>query len=802
MKRLYFSFFILLITVGSLSAQVILSLKDLSSLYLNSEEGKFGSAATEKEWGDSLYLESEGRGTNVQLTVLEMDSFSLMEKRIDLQIKVTGWDNLVEFWIFAASDNRFDNRIVYRISDDRTQLLNEQWITVSLPLSAGEIRGNPDLGDLRYFQIWLKDRGNGPVRLELSPIVATGQKSSGSAVITFDDGWESQYSKAAPILNELGLKGTAYIIPEKIGTPFYMTREQLLSLKRDFQWSIGSHFGEPLDEKSGEELDFLFQENVAFFRDIGNEEPDFSYPNGKVSPALLKKVPLYFSSGRTIVEYPESEPPGDPYRLRTINITPGIDHKLIEKRLLNAYKNGELVILIFHKIEDNSRFETEVTTEEFRDICSLILQSGLPVKTMAELSEGWKNRLEPFPWLNLNADRSELDPAVPADMAGTPDRAEGIHIDFGLDWKMVLGTRVSDASDTDAEDTGLAGDFQFYSQLEDLFFYIQSPLWENSQVYGALGFHNVNFADISAGTIDGSVFSLKHIYMEQQIGDFVTVLAGYYTPDPVHKWLQVTRSAGIEPSLGQEMTPRTLWLQGKAEFDDLWGLQFAFSPDIIGRYDTRVDSRILTYHRQASAPGDPTAPAVPNLFGSVWFSGEDLTVETAAALNGDAFKISAALQYDRELTSSVLHFSGGVKFLNGNKFRTYPLWDHSDSLRLSAGFSWSIPVGPFTLLPGIAYQFRLMTGDNSTLQMAGFDLGAAWRDLEIYTVFSIYDLSAPRWQENTGFESGLIFHYKAVDYMAGFTMAGFNSLSGLYNNKDWNEGGVNGFFMRIKATYW
>ncbi|MBN2658934.1 MAG: polysaccharide deacetylase family protein [Spirochaetales bacterium] len=800
MKRLNSLIFIFLISISSASAQIILSSGDLSSLYLNSTEGRFGVAESGREWGGSLFLETEGKGTNVQLATRETGPFSLEGRRIDLELKVSGLDNLNEFWIFAASDSLFENRIVYRISDDRTQLMEGHWIDLSLPLSAGKIWGSPDLTDMKYFQIWINDRGSGPVRLEMSPLFASPQDRDGAAVITFDDGWESQYTRAAPVLKELGLTATAYVIPEKIGTPFYMTAEQMNSLEKDFGWSLGSHYRERLEDKTAEELNAIFRDHAAFFKEHGIEKPDFSYPNGKVSPALLETVPLFFSSGRTIVEYSETEPPGDPYRLRTVNIYPGFDRETLTKRLQNAYRNGELVIFIFHKIEEYSQFETELSIEEFREICNLILKSGIAVKTMSELSSGWKDMDVTIPEPVILGDLKELKPAAPSDMAGMPVKTDGIHIDFGLDWKMVLGTRVKDSAETSsADDEGAAGDFQFYSQLEDLYFYIQSPLWEGSQVYGALGFHEVNFADITAGTIDGSVFSLKHIYMEQMIGDFLSLDAGYYVPDPLNKWLQVTRSAGIEPSLGQEMAPRTLWLQGKADFNGLWGLQVAFSPDIIGKYDIAVDDRILTYHEQTA---DNDAPGVPNLFGSLWFKGDALTAETAAALNGDAFKIAAAFQYDLELTKSALHFSAGVKFLDGGTFKTYPLWDHSNSLRLSAGVSWTAPAGPFFLSPGAAYQFRYMTGDSTTLHQMGLDLGLSWRNLEIYTVFSFYNVADLLWQENAGFESGLIFHFKGVDYMAGYTMSGFNALSGLYNNKDWNEGGVNGFFLRIKATYW
>ena len=59
--------------------------------------------------------------------------------------------------------------------------------------------------------------------------------------ITFDDGFASTYTNALPVLTERGIKATVYVTTDFIGSPGYMTWDQVISLQNDYGWEIGSH---------------------------------------------------------------------------------------------------------------------------------------------------------------------------------------------------------------------------------------------------------------------------------------------------------------------------------------------------------------------------------------------------------------------------------------------------------------------------------------------------------------------------------------------------------------------------------
>lgn len=113
-------------------------------------------------------------------------------------------------------------------------------------------------------------------------------------ILTFDDGYEDNYTVLLPILEERGMQGTVYMITNSIGRKGYLSWNQL----RDMQnrgIELGSHTAnhQPLTsldrEKQAEEMKLsklLMEWNGL--RTIFT----FSYPNGAYDegmPALLKE---------------------------------------------------------------------------------------------------------------------------------------------------------------------------------------------------------------------------------------------------------------------------------------------------------------------------------------------------------------------------------------------------------------------------------------------------------------------------------------------------------------------------------
>ena len=109
-------------------------------------------------------------------------------------------------------------------------------------------------------------------------------------VISFDDGEESVYRVAFPLMEERGFKGELYITTDWIGKEQYLRREMIKELKEN-GWSIGSHgkshrFLRVLPEK---EIEKELKDSKSFLEDIiGEEVKKLSLPGGRGDKRVIE----------------------------------------------------------------------------------------------------------------------------------------------------------------------------------------------------------------------------------------------------------------------------------------------------------------------------------------------------------------------------------------------------------------------------------------------------------------------------------------------------------------------------------
>ena len=142
--------------------------------------------------------------------------------------------------------------------------------------------------------------------------------------MTFDDGYDDHF-EAAKIMNKYGLRGTAYIMSNEIGMDSYLTKEQMVVMKDEFQWSISSHHKIPITSFSLEDLSKEMDSTFSFLEDLNMSiaAPHFAYPLGKQDRAkTLPYIREVFKTARVAGGGAETLPPSDWHMLRTYNVTP------------------------------------------------------------------------------------------------------------------------------------------------------------------------------------------------------------------------------------------------------------------------------------------------------------------------------------------------------------------------------------------------------------------------------------------------------------------------------------------------
>jgi peptidoglycan/xylan/chitin deacetylase (PgdA/CDA1 family) len=122
-----------------------------------------------------------------------------------------------------------------------------------------------------------------------------------SALMTlnFDDGHESVYDVALPLLQSKGLVATAYIVPTWIGQMWYMQWSGVQALQ-DAGWDIGSHsMTHPvLPDVDDSTLHYELSQSKLELQSRGLAATHFALPYNAYDQRVIDAVRLYYQSAR------------------------------------------------------------------------------------------------------------------------------------------------------------------------------------------------------------------------------------------------------------------------------------------------------------------------------------------------------------------------------------------------------------------------------------------------------------------------------------------------------------------------
>lgn len=242
----------------------------------------------------------------------------------------------------------------------------------------------------------------------------------GYVTFTFDDGYESVFRLAYPLMERYGYVGVVFPIVGRIGGVYQGRRLMSYDMLRELQWhgwEIGSHTvsHRHLDMLSQDEIRYELWESKRILEDKGFHVYALSYPGGAYDVRVLASASEYYFFGRTLKEGINRLEPS--LELRAV-VFQDDDYQYVERWIHKTAEEGKWLIIVLHGVlNDNEPPLPSVHGWNhmwaFIKILQAIKDTGLEVLTFAEAYQKYTTtgRYGPTPRVNreIKATRMRLD---------------------------------------------------------------------------------------------------------------------------------------------------------------------------------------------------------------------------------------------------------------------------------------------------------------------------------------------------------------------------------------------------------
>lgn len=205
--------------------------------------------------------------------------------------------------------------------------------------------------------------------------------SQAAVTLMFDDGEDTTYTQAKPVLDEYGFAGTSAVITGSVGTDGFMTYPQLSTLQTS-GWEIVSHSitHRDMTKLSSWTIQRELQNSKNTLVSHGLQVSNFAFPYGAYSGYLLAEAAKYYRSARAYEQ--GTNPQGAfPFEVKVRGLLSTTSLSEVEAWLADAQSNGRWVLLVFHTIAPTGDDAYHTSPQMLKDIVAKVASSGLPVVT-------------------------------------------------------------------------------------------------------------------------------------------------------------------------------------------------------------------------------------------------------------------------------------------------------------------------------------------------------------------------------------------------------------------------------------
>ncbi|WP_425607394.1 polysaccharide deacetylase family protein [Halomontanus rarus] len=327
-------------------------------------------------------LEADGERASVgsqsaRLTASESESQIRIKRELSGPIDVR---EVVPGLALAATGSA--SPIIQLHDEDGNYLQFQQFVHEERPfdrLDFGhtDVSGDPDLSAITEIQIgyWTGEESEGEIWVD--DLHFTSRVEEGRVMIQFQGGFESDYTRAFPIMEEYDLTGTTFVATSRIresedATGDRMTEDQLVELV-DAGWSVGTvgARGLHLNRVEADEVESDILDPLEWFDEQGYDDAQyFGFSGGWYTPEMYDLVAENYDiawAGRHMSQGVAA----NPYNLTRISGHEGqrnLDAEEMIAALDWTAERGGITTIVFYEMDESDAAALEETAAHLAEL--------------------------------------------------------------------------------------------------------------------------------------------------------------------------------------------------------------------------------------------------------------------------------------------------------------------------------------------------------------------------------------------------------------------------------------------------
>jgi peptidoglycan/xylan/chitin deacetylase (PgdA/CDA1 family) len=364
-------------------------------------------------------------------------SFDLTDKDIGILLRVDEPNQLTPgggvSFIFYAGNGTFTNYLTFDLTSAASikyfprrstsgTAFGGSWVYITIPTDTTTNSWTAKVGtqtvpqilaNVTDWQFLARDPNpSTPSRTSVQEIFLVPKQSTypnGVCCLTFDDGFQSTYTKVAPIVQAVGGRATAYIIKNQVDTANFLTLAQMKDLQNTYGWAVGSHSYLGIDHEAGGGIGFTdltadactndIQQLRQWLRSQGmNAYDHLAYPHGaycieangdgNINDRVDVTLAPYLKTARTLYgKMPETIPLADRMKMRVWTATGGSTTlATLQTQADVAKRCKSAMVIVFHEIVDTGPpGSSQWLTADLSSLVTYIDSIGMPLRTIDEV---------------------------------------------------------------------------------------------------------------------------------------------------------------------------------------------------------------------------------------------------------------------------------------------------------------------------------------------------------------------------------------------------------------------------------